>query len=215
MNGTSSSARACSARPRAGAPRSRVARARARARAVTAAAGRDPTDPTRARGTPGRRGAFHAFLTSRVRRWGLGCWLELAAGPRLRWRYWWITTTAGASARRVPGRFRRVSRSVALGTPRARGWTSSCRATRRRARCPRRCSRPPPGGSTRGRSPSRGVGMDGLESLTARLPMPVVFSGDGSYASPWRWNEEGGEEEEADDPSGEGLPVELLRRGSG
>lgn len=56
-----------------------------------------------------------------------------------------------------------------------------------------------------------GVGIDGLESLTARLPMPVVFSGDGSYASPWRWNEEGGEEEEADDPSGEGLPVELLR----
>ena len=53
--------------------------------------------------------------------------------------------------------------------------------------------------------------VDGLESLTARLPMPVVFSGDGSYASPWRWGEEGGEEEEADDPSGEGLPVELLR----
>jgi len=57
-----------------------------------------------------------------------------------------------------------------------------------------------------------GVGVDGLKSLTARLPMPVVFSGDGSYASPWRWGEEGGEEEEGDDwESGEGLPVELLR----
>ena len=37
------------------------------------------------------------------------------------------------------------------------------------------------------------------------MPMPVIFSGDGSFESPWRWGSEG------EDPAGEGLPAAILQ----
>ena len=147
MNGTSWSARVCTAPRRAGVRPSRAARV---AR-VRAAAAPDPTDPTRARGTPGRRVRFTRFSRTRARRWPRGFWPGPGVERRRRWLFSWTTTTAGASAARVPGRFRRDSRSVVPMTPPARGSTSLFRATRRRARCPRRCWR-----RRRGRVPGRG-----------------------------------------------------------
>ena len=148
------SARACSARPRAGAPR-RGGQGQGQGQGGHGGS----TDPTihgaRHSGTEAPRvpdlrvSAVGVLAAGRARR-------RAAAAVALLVDHY----DRRCPARRVPGRFRRVSRSVALGTPRARGWTSSCRATRRRARCPRRCSRPPPG-STRGRSPSRASGWTG------------------------------------------------------
>jgi hypothetical protein len=53
---------------------------------------------------------------------------------------------------------------------------------------------------------SRGAAAEGAAgtALSGRLPMPVVFSGDGSFESPWQWAAAG------DDPAGEGLPAALL-----
>jgi hypothetical protein len=48
-------------------------------------------------------------------------------------------------------------------------------------------------------------GGAGGAPLSGRLPMPVVFSGDGSFESPWRWGSAG------EDPAGEGLPAAILQ----
>ena len=71
------------------------------------------------------------------------------------------------------------------------------------------------GTGTRAGSPG-GDDATGLESLATRLPMPVVFSGDGSYESPWRWGgvlhaEDGDGDQSGDASGGENLPLELLR----
>ena len=71
------------------------------------------------------------------------------------------------------------------------------------------------GTGTRAGSPG-GEDATGLESLATRLPMPVVFSGDGSYESPWRWGgvlhaEDGDGDQSGDASGGENLPLELLR----